>query len=263
VSDDEEGSDQALPPPFRELSYEVHTNRELEFMLDGRKPLAHFSDFIFDDHDPCEPREGFERQVESGAFVKHEAQELGEPFRSNGRLVKGIMHRFYALEDEAWRIPAYLLLKKVQDKHPWNDALESLEGSLLGYTDEQNDEWLAKLYERHAGWACVTLYATTTVQILDEVAELGNRAFPKEILKHASLFAAERIPTRASLEKAGLFSGKSRCHLVRFGVAKEFFFDGFECTPSGDLTLVSIHKDVSAKDLNRALRTEIQIIDLG
>lgn len=136
-----------------------------------------------------------------------------------------------------------------------------MEGSLLGYTDEQNDEWLAKRHERCAGWACVTLFATTTNQVLDEVADLGNRAFPKHVLEHASFFAAERIPTLAGLMKAGLFPADSRCRMVRFGVAKEFFFDWLERTRSDDLTLVSFRKDVSVKDLNSALRTEIQILD--
>ncbi len=260
MADGEDGNP-ARPSLFRELSYEVHTNRELEFMLDGRKPLASFSDFIFDDQDMGRPDEEFERQVQSGAFVKHEGRELWEPFDFNGHLVKGQWHRLYALKDEAWRIQAYLLLNKIRDKHPWNDALERLEGSLLGYTDEQNDEWLTKRHERCAGWACVTLYATTTNQVLDEVANLGNRAFPKHVLQHAGFFAAERIPTLASLMKTGLFLADSRCRMVRFGVAKEFFFDGLERTRSGDLTLVSIRKDVSVKDLNSALRTEIQILN--
>ena len=260
MSDDEETSNHSPPPLFRELSYEVHTNRELEFMLDGRKPLATFSDFIFDDQDMGEPDEEFERQVASGAFVKHESRELWKPFDFNGRRVKGKWHRFYALRDEAWRIRAYLLLNEIQARHPWNGALEWLQGSLLGYTDEQNDEWLAKHDERHAGWACLTLYAMTTSQILDEVADLGNRAFPKHILHHASFFAANRAPTRASLERAGLFSADSR-HMVRFGVTKEFFFDCLERTQADDLLLVSIRKEVAAKDLNSALRTEIQVLD--
>lgn len=205
----------------------------------------------------------FERQVESGAFVKHESREFWEPFDLDGRRVKGQWRRLYALKDEAWRIQAYLLLRKIEDRHPWNDALEWLEGSLLGYTDEQNDEWLAKRHERHAGWACITLFATTTSQVLEEVAELGNRAFPKHILHHASFFAAGCAPTRASLERAGLFSADSRRHMVRFGVTKEFFFDCLERIQADDLMLVSICKDVAAKDLNSALRTEIQVPDPG
>lgn len=38
-----EDSNPARPSLFRELSYVVHTNRELEFMLDGHKPLATFT----------------------------------------------------------------------------------------------------------------------------------------------------------------------------------------------------------------------------
>src|SRR3954454_9040853 len=173
MSDNEQGANQDLPFHLRKLSYELHTNRELEFMIKGIKPLAWFSDTIFDDHDIWEPDEEFERQVELGSFVKHEVREFREPYTFNGYLIKGKWHRFYALKDEAWRIPAFILLKKLIDKHPWSDALERLEGSLLGYTDEQNDEWLAKRHNQHAGWQCVTLYALTNDEALNEIAELG------------------------------------------------------------------------------------------
>ncbi len=260
MADDEAGDNQQSPPWRNGLSYEIHTNREFEFMLEGRKPLAYFSDMIFDDEGVQEPDGEFERQVESGAFVKHEVRELWEPFTFNDRIVTGRWHRFYALKDEAWRIPAFLLLNRIRDKHPWNDALERLEGSLLGYTDQQTDEWLAKYYERSAGWACLTLYATVTSQVLDEVAELGNRAFPKSA-EQASFFIANRTPARATLEKAGLLSASDDRRLVRFGVTKEFFFECLERTPSGDLILVSVRKGVTTRDLNDALRSDIQIID--
>jgi hypothetical protein len=54
-----------------EQTYEIHTNRELEFMLRRGKPLAYF----VDDH-PAEPNEdiipeeAFEPYVQSGKFVK-------------------------------------------------------------------------------------------------------------------------------------------------------------------------------------------------
>ena len=48
--------------PSNDLPYEIHTNRELEFMLYREKPLAHFSDAY--PPDPAEdvvPREAFAR----------------------------------------------------------------------------------------------------------------------------------------------------------------------------------------------------------
>ena len=113
MANDEGRGNRALPKHPRDLSYEIHTNRELEFMLKGIKPLAYFSDLIFDDSDMWEPDEPFEWQVELGRFVKHEVRELCEPYTHNGHLIKGEWSRFYALKDDAWRIPAFLLLKKL------------------------------------------------------------------------------------------------------------------------------------------------------
>jgi hypothetical protein len=113
---------------------------------------------IFDDYDMWESDKEFEQQVELGHFIKHEVRDLCEPYSLNGHLIKGEWTRFYALKDEAWRIPAFMLLKKIMRKHAWSDALERMEGTLLGYTDEQNDEHLEKRRLRHAGWQCVTLY---------------------------------------------------------------------------------------------------------
>ncbi len=260
MSDHEQGRNQGLPSHLRELSYEIHTNRELEFMLKGIKPLAWFSDMIFDDHDMWEPDKEFERQVGLGKFVKHEERELWEPYTSNGRRIKGRWTRFYALKDEAWRIHAFILLKKLMDKHPWSDALERMEGSLLGYTDEQNDEWLEKRRLQHIGWQCITLYAATTNDVLSEIAELGNRAFPRGCLPHLRMFIAKRIPSRSALELAGLFPADSDCKIIRFGVEQRFFRDSFELNPAEGITPTAIRKDVSVKELNEALHTVIQIL---
>lgn len=263
MTDDNERGDQGLPSHLRDLSYEIHTNRELEFMLKGIKPLAWFSDMIFDDHDMWEPDPEFERQVELGNFVKHEMRELWEPFTSNGHLVKGRWARFYALKDQAWRIPAFMLFRKVADKHPWSDALERMEGSLLGYTDEQNDEWLERRRLRHAGWQCMTLYALTRSEILGEIADLGNRAFPKESLQNLRLFTSPDIPARSALDQAGLLTAGTDDKLIRFGVHWHFLKECLEQIPSPGLTPVAIRPGVEAKHLNSCLRTDIQALDIG
>jgi len=252
----------ALPAHLRELSYEVHTNRELEFMLKGIKPLAYFHDMIVDDYDMREDEE-LERQVASGTFVKHELREVWEPYDFNGHLVKGAWSRFYALKSEAWRIPAFILLKKLRGKHGWSDALERMEGSLLGYTDEQNDEWLEKRRQRHAGWQCVTLYALTTSETLDEIADLGNHAFPKGCLPELRLFTSPSIPARPSLEQVSLSAADPDDKLIRFGVHWHFLNDCLEHTPSPGIGLVSIRSGVETRHLNQALRTDIQVFELS
>jgi len=49
---------------------------------------------------------------------------------------------YYALPDQAWRIPQMMALQAdLFSDQPWTEAHERKQGSLLGYTPEQNDAW--------------------------------------------------------------------------------------------------------------------------
>ncbi len=85
-----------------EQTYEMHTNRELEFVL-----------------------RAFEPYVQSGKFVK----------RDYGRL----WHVFYALPAEERRIDAFIAMLSVAAKTVWSEGFERLEGKLLGYEEWQTD----------------------------------------------------------------------------------------------------------------------------
>jgi hypothetical protein len=117
------------------VGYELHTNRELGLMLRGSKPLAFFA----------EPygRFGevlfryfrmFDRHVARGALVKREYLELAD----TSLFVHVVL---YATPSEEWRIDAMIQLR-LQWEGPWTDEHERTEGSLLGYTDRQNDIWI-------------------------------------------------------------------------------------------------------------------------
>jgi hypothetical protein len=94
-----------------------HTNRELEVMLEGRKPLAFFCDEInVLPHEEIIPEERFRPYVESGRFVREEIVLNGG---FNPRLGRDdqIKYVFFALKEEAWRIPAFILAYKVHKKN--------------------------------------------------------------------------------------------------------------------------------------------------
>ncbi|KAB0266248.1 hypothetical protein [Microvirga brassicacearum] len=260
MSDEDSGQNDQEYGFGHELSYRIHTGRERALMIQGRKPLAVFSDLVIEGEDEAD--EDFASLVQSGAVVERDASEAWEPFVMRGKRVIGRRMRLYALRDEAWRIPAYLLLQRIGRKGRWDDALERLTGSLLGYTDEQNEEWLARHHRTRAGWGCFPLYAMTTDGTVDDIAELGGRALPRGFLAQARLFCSGEPPTRAALDQSGLGFTAEQRNLVRFGVTKEFFFDCTERTPSGDFISVSPQPDVSTSDLNKALATEIQTFSL-
>lgn len=122
------------------LPYKIHTNRELLMMLAGEKPLAVFCDsYVQGSDSKVIWNEKFEPYVQAGRFIKREHIEVD--YRDASNSMRWI---FYAPPSEVWRIDAYILLKKTAKISGWNDGFERMEGSLLGYTDEQNDVHLLR-----------------------------------------------------------------------------------------------------------------------
>jgi hypothetical protein len=121
--------------------YLLHTGRELRMMLAGVKPLALFSDVLEDDPSPWTfPEDVFDPHVLAGTLVKRDYVELGGVPAPH----KGTRVLLYALAAEAWRIDAFILMREVGRRDGWSDALERMEGTLLGYASWQNDAHLAR-----------------------------------------------------------------------------------------------------------------------
>ena len=132
---------------FDLLPYEVHTNRELEFMLERGKPLAHFCDaYPAEPNEEIFPEEAFRPYVENGTLVKREFVELlREPPPREHPHIRGNRHLFYARLSEAWRIDAYILMMAAAAKAGWSEGFERFQGSLLGYEEWQTDVHLERL----------------------------------------------------------------------------------------------------------------------
>lgn len=125
--------------PFN-VPYDIHTGRELEFMLTGGKPLAHFSEAYPPDPDEeIIPRNAFRPHVLDGTFETCEfVTLLAEPL-SNDTEMRGIIHVLYAQKEEAWRIAEYLAMTSEAEEKGWSERQERQQGTLLGYTDAEND----------------------------------------------------------------------------------------------------------------------------
>jgi hypothetical protein len=124
-----------------ERGYLVHTGRELELMLAGSKPLAHFCDAY-----PPEPSEdiipaaAFAPYVADGRFLTRMYVELlchAPP--AGHEHVRGTLHVFYARPSEEWRIDAYIQLQVSSANAGWSEAFERRQGTLLGYEAWQCD----------------------------------------------------------------------------------------------------------------------------
>ncbi len=132
---------------IRDAPYLIHTGFELFLMLEGVKPFAKFAVEYPAEVDEFPEEALFEPHVQAGTLIKRVMIEPFEkPIRtSSGSVFEGLRQVFYARRGEEWRIDAYNLLRRQLAHGPWNDTLERLEGSLLGYTDQQNDWWIAHI----------------------------------------------------------------------------------------------------------------------
>jgi hypothetical protein len=143
--------------PGSDLPYEIHTTRELDFMLTRGKPLAHFCDYY--PPDPIEeiiPREAFAPHVESGRFVERLYVELMARDPSVPT-VRGVLHALYAQRIEAWRIDEYIAMQTEGAVAGWSERLERLQGTLLGYSERENDQHVDRALANPAtqGWPWV------------------------------------------------------------------------------------------------------------
>jgi hypothetical protein len=118
---------------FDNYPYEIHTNRELELMLQGTKPFAAFSEILELSYDEwIIPEKAFAPYIAQETIIKREHIFIA-PHNMKLRRV------LYALPNEEWRIDAYLLMWEVAQKSGWNESMERMEGRLLGYEEWQCD----------------------------------------------------------------------------------------------------------------------------
>ena len=123
-----------------------HTNRELELMLSGKKPLAIFSDEISVYPDEMIfPESMFQPYIDSGVFIKDVFTiETKEVIPSLQRFAV-IQYVAYAIQNEQWRIAAYRQLDMIRHLYPHtfkDEGFERYECALLGYSDDETNAWL-------------------------------------------------------------------------------------------------------------------------
>lgn len=124
--------------------YLVHTGYELPLMLEGRKPLAHFTG---EAGSPwlAEIQDRFSPHMQAGTLLYMAAERERTYYMAHDNKVTfRSTHLLYALPGEEWRFDA--LLRLVDGLHagePWTEAEEREQGTLLGYSAEQCDWWIA------------------------------------------------------------------------------------------------------------------------
>jgi len=247
-------------PSLAATPYLIHTGYELFLMLDGQKPFA-IADICYPAAAGDNAEEVlFEPHVQSGRIMKRLAIEPFDPpvTGRGGRIYEGIRKLYYALPGEEWRIDAYLLLWDQMRYGSWNDSMERMSGALLGYTDVQNDWWLAHL--RHNGianWCMTTAYAVIGQSNLTWLRASGCRALP-----WASPGSEIKIefrwprPDATALQRWMEDTGAAA--VIRLGLRREFLGTRQIDLEDGVRTYRIPPDDIP--ELNRSLERQIEII---
>lgn len=127
---------------FNETNYPSHTGNELELMLGGRKPMAVFYRAVEEDIDETNGQP-FHRYVKSGDLIRTIF------YISNPHQRFKMVYYVYTVKGEEWRAKIYKKIKKIgQEK--WCRDLEIIEGTLLGYSLNENMVHIRSMYGANA-----------------------------------------------------------------------------------------------------------------
>lgn len=161
------------PQKSEEAPYLIHAGYELPLLLDGRKKLARMSHEYPPDNFEGEDR--FDHWVSAGIISR---VEINEPFDSPIRGWLGHRTVYYTRAQEEWRVPAMRMLVQASgNSGGWNEYFERLEGTLFGYSDEENDWWI-NVGLLGGGFGGVSLCCAVSHEGLAWVEAAGFRAFP-------------------------------------------------------------------------------------
>ncbi|MCO5082518.1 MAG: hypothetical protein M9955_12790 [Rhizobiaceae bacterium] len=116
------------------VSYMVHTNRELILMLQGRKPFAVFFSIRGENYNVFNGQNFYKYKK----LIKYKKVQIEDK-----------IYHFKYLEKEYWRISAFILVEKIRSYLGNSVSLEAAEGELLGYSREENIQFINNFYMRY------------------------------------------------------------------------------------------------------------------
>lgn len=116
----------------------THSGNELRLLLEGAKPLAVFFVNEGDNEEDYFEGQNFEQAVSKNKILRFE-----KVYEFEGLVTKYIA---FVTPQETWRAHAYFHLKEFMYKRSWCSHLEWIEGSLLGYSDDENKAHLGRKY---------------------------------------------------------------------------------------------------------------------
>ncbi len=164
--------------------------------------------------------------------------------------------RVYCLyPEELWRVRAHASLSHAMDtfEHGWNPAVEAIQSSLLGYTDDQVRAWQAELARKRAP-SGATVFLLLSEHDRASVARTGSRCLPPDATGVIAFAPTNRVRLR---ESAWSLVG-DRC-IARCGVTlagHELLFE----RPLADPLAVTELDEAWIARFNAELRTNLEVL---
>jgi hypothetical protein len=238
-----------------ELPYRTHGGREFDLMMKEKKPLAAFS------------------YVEKGSTLDRFLKRYFAPEVTQGRFVEGRildtdasdsdapLKILYALSSESWRIEAYRMMFEAAKISRWNDALEFIEGSLLGYSPEESQFWFSFRKTKGLRWGSLSFYRMISFEEMRQLEINGMKAFGPTSADEIVFYSPDRNRSEAD-------SIKSLRTLKSFAIAKFYanvrfigrFYREKVDIDNVDLGMFSIQSDESNM-LNELIDGKIEILE--
>ena len=118
-----------------------HVGKELDLMLAGEKVFAAFSDVVPESGEIIEeiiPEQAFAPYVAEGKFIRI-AKDFVDP--GDGMVVRYVC---FTVPGEEWRAQTYLWIREQirSGKMPYDNACDVIIGRLLGYSEEDIQEFI-------------------------------------------------------------------------------------------------------------------------
>jgi hypothetical protein len=171
------------------------------------------------------------------------------------------LYVFVLSKNQSWRIPSYMVTRRILREYRWSDGAEHLESFLLGYGEEDIKAWIAHKRNIRASWTGLTVYLLMPENQFRCIRDLGMRCLdPNSLCEEVTAFfsrsnLALRRDWRALVPKGTV--------ITRAAVKHAFFERLFgEAQSWGPAEIVSsaITKEL-ARLLNPALESNFQILD--
>lgn len=166
---------------------------------------------------------------------------------------------FISWPEEAWRSQVYIATRKILHKYGWSNGAEYLESFLLGYSEEQIQQWLFRIEQERISWEGKNFYMLASIDDAEHVLQFSKRIVPLAGFSkgHAFFFKSNLMPVRDAFGKLPKNMTLMRAAMRWQGFTKIY---GDSIASADDLVSAEVSAQ-HASAINSHLVSNIQFLD--